>query len=317
MFPTEKDHLWLSFSSELFATKMNTVINLDIVQTTFLSLVQSVGLTKEKIMSEEDEHGRCHWSINHDASLSLEFCKNLQALTSLFEFSNRARLSGDDLTAYCALMRAGLHALTLQDVFEEIMNDVDKVLYGDKRFVWPSIPEGYQIPQYLLAAGADAIKRVNGPDDTAGRDGLMLSKDATGEIVVMGKDRIDAIRKTFIELAESIGVTREEMDKAKDENDHFEWRIDYNSSLGDRLERYLGQLFLSVEVHRLATHENDHLAAYLALKDVGTHARSISELFGDIKADAHKVSIFDERFAWPDIPDDYRFPEHLVMSGGC
>jgi hypothetical protein len=296
---------------------MSTIMNLDLIQTTFLTLIQSVGLTKAEIMSEEDEHGRCHWSINHDASLSWEFCKNLQALTSLFEFSNRARLSGDDLTAYCALMRAALHALTLQDVFEEIMNDVDKVLYGDKRFVWPSIPEGYQIPQYLLAAGADAIKRVNGPDDTAGRDGLMLSKDATGEIVVMGKDRIDVIRKTFIELAESIGVTREEMDKAKDENDHFEWRIDYNSSLGDRLERYLGQLFLSVEVHRLATHENDHLAAYLALKDVGTHARSISELFGDIKADAHKVSIFDVRFSWPDIPDDYKFPEHLVMSGGC
>ncbi len=208
-------------------------------------------------------------------------------------------------------------ALTLQDVFEEIMNDVDKVLYGDKRFVWPSIPEGYQIPQYLLAAGADPIKRVNGPDDAAGRDGLMLSKGATGEIVVIGKDRIDAISKTFIELAESIGDTREEMDKAKDENDHFEWRIDYNSSLGDRLERYLDQLFLSVEVHRIATHKSEHLAAYQALKDAGTHARSISGLFGDIKADVHKVCIFDERFAWPDIPDDYRFPEHLVMSGAC
>ncbi|MCO4857926.1 hypothetical protein MKD49_15665 [Herbaspirillum sp. WGmk3] len=238
----------------------------------------------------------------------------MQALTSLFEFSNRARLSGDDLTAYCALMRAGLHALTLQDVFEEIMNDVDKVLYGDKRFFWPSIPEGYQIPQYLLAAGADTMKRVNGPDDTAGRDGLLLSKGATGEIVVMGKDRIDAISKTFIELAESIGDTREEMAKAKDENDPFEWRIDYNSSQGDRLERYLDQLFLCLEVHRIATHNSDPLAAFVALKDVGTHARSTSELFGDIKADADKVSIFDKRFAWPEIPDDYRFPEHLVTS---
>lgn len=79
---------------------MSTIMNLDLIQTTFLTLIQSVGLTKAEIMSEEDEHGRCHWSINHDASLSWEFCKNLQALTSLFEFSNRARLSGDDLTAY-------------------------------------------------------------------------------------------------------------------------------------------------------------------------------------------------------------------------
>ncbi|MDR6741645.1 hypothetical protein J2X56_003669 [Herbaspirillum sp. 1173] len=245
------------------------------------------------------------------------FNQDLRALVSLVEFFNRSRPSGDDVTACCALMRAASSAQLLSNLFKDIWGDVDKVLWRDKRFSWPSIPTGYQIPQHFVTAGADAVKRVNGPDDIAGRDGLMLWKSATREIEVMEKDRIDAIRKTLIKMAEGIGVTREEMDKAKDENDHFEWCIDYNSSLGDRLERYLDQLLLSVEVHRIATHKNDQLAAYQALKDVGAHARSISELFGDIKADAHKVSIFDERFAWPDIPDDYRFPEHLVMSGGC
>ncbi|MDR9835622.1 hypothetical protein [Herbaspirillum huttiense] len=296
---------------------MNTVINLDIVQTIFLSLVQSVGLTKDEIMSERNEDGQYCWFIDQDVSMNSTFNQDLRALVSLVEFFNRSRPSGDDVTACCALMRAGFDALRLSSLFKDICSDVDKVLCRDKRFSWPSLPEGYQIPQHFVTAGAEAMKRLNCLDEATGRDGLVLWKSATREIEVMEKDRIDAIMKTLIEMAEGIGVTREEMAKAKDENDHFEWRIDYNSSLGDRLERYLDQLLLSVEVHRIATHKNDQLAAYHALKDVGAHARSISELFGDIKADAHKVSIFDERFAWPDIPDDYRFPEHLVMSGGC
>jgi hypothetical protein len=34
---------------------MSTIMNLDLIQTTFLTLIQSVGLTKAEIMSEEDE----------------------------------------------------------------------------------------------------------------------------------------------------------------------------------------------------------------------------------------------------------------------
>lgn len=293
---------------------MNTVINLDIVQTTFLSLIQSVGLTKDEIMSEIDENAQCRWSIDHDVSINSCFNKDLRALVSLFEFSNISRRSGDDLTACCALMRAGLRAHILLNMFEDMWSDVDKVLYRDERFFWPSIPDGYQIPQNLLTAGADALKCVASPGIAVRPDVLMLWENATGKIELMKKARVDVIRKTFIELAESIGVSREGMDNEMDENDRFGWRIDYSHALGERLEQYLVDLLFFFEVHRLAIQENDHLAAQVALMRAGIYAQVVSNFFLKIKDDVDKVTVLDKRFSWPSIPDDYKFPEHFAIN---
>ncbi|WP_443115231.1 hypothetical protein [Herbaspirillum seropedicae] len=296
---------------------MSNVINLDIIQTTFLSLVQSVGLTKDMIMSEIDENSQCRWSINHNVSINSYFSKDLRELVSLFEFSTKAKISADDLTALCALMRAGLRAHILHNLFEDIWSDVDKVLYRDERFSWPPIPDGYQIPHHFLMAGADARKRMAAPGVTANPAVLTLWENATGEVGAIEKERIDVIRKTFMALAESIGISCEKMDNKIGESDQFEWCIDYADLLGERLEKDLNELLLFFEVHRIAILNNDQLAAYVALMNAGIYAQTVSNFFLNIKDKVDEVTIFDKRFSWPIIPDSYKFPEHLVTNLCC
>jgi len=166
-------------------------------------------------------------------------------------------------------------------------------------------------------AGADALKRMAAPGDTANPAVLMLWENATGEVGVIEKERVDVIRKTFIALAESIGISREKMDNKIGEDDQFEWCIDYADSLGERLEKDLNELLLFFEAHRIAIQNNDQLAAYVALMEAGICAQTVSNFFLNIKDKVDEVTILDKRFSWPIIPDSYKFPEHLMASLGC
>lgn len=187
-------------------------------------------------------------------------------------------------------------------------------MYRDPRFFWPSVPKGYQIPQQFLVAGEDALNYMPDLADAANRDVLMFWENAVGKIEVMEKNSVDIIRQSFIELAASIGISKEDMNKGMDENEQFEWCIDYDHSLGDTLERYLDKVIFFFEVHRIAIQRNDQLAAYIALMDAGIYAQLASDFFSTIKDEVDNVAVLNNRFSWPSVPDDYKLPEHFGMA---
>jgi len=69
------------------------------------------------------------------------------------------------------------------------------------------------------------------------------------------------------------------MNESMDENDHFEWCIDYRHCLGEQLEVDLDELLLFLEAHRIAIQQNDLLAAYITLLYCGIHAQNVSGFF--------------------------------------
>jgi hypothetical protein len=143
---------------------------------------------------------------------------------------------------------------------------------------------------------------------------LMVWENAVGKIEVMEKNSVDIIRRSFIELAASIGISKEDMNKGMDENEQFEWCIDYDHSLGDTLEKYLDKLIFFFEVHRIAIQRNDQLAAYIALMDAGIYAQLASDFFSTIKDEVDNVAILNSRFSWPSVPDDYKLPKQFWMA---
>ena len=87
--------------------------------------------------------------------------------------------------------------------------------------------------------------------------------------------------------------------------------IDYQDSIGDRLDRYLSLLKSNTELLSRAKIENDELAMEVALLRIRTHAMSLSSFFDAIAEDATLLIKAD---GWPDIPENYQLPEYYNDS---
>ncbi|WP_443115232.1 DUF6853 family protein [Herbaspirillum seropedicae] len=293
---------------------MIDIRRMDVIERILRDLYENRQLLKTEKSDRTDGDERSISSLDYDYPLGEKLKNELMELVFYFETHQRALKENDRLAAFFAIRRAGDLAQKPADLFGNIEGAVDKVMYRDPRFSWPSIPEGYQLPKKLLTAGADALKCTAGFGVAGNGDVLMLWENAEGKIEVIKKDSVDVIRKTFIDLAVSIGVSIEDEDKILNENNQFEWCINYAESMGDQLENDLDQFLLSFEVHRIAIQNDDPLAAYIALMDGGTYAQRVANLFLDIKDEIDKVTVLDKRFSWPVIPDGYQLPEHFAIN---
>lgn len=293
---------------------MIDVRKMDVIPKVFQYLAKSRWLQQTKI-GDKDEGDDCSISfLNYDFSLGENLQNELANLIFYFDVHRRALKENDRLAALFAIISAGDLAQKLSDFFDGLKEVVLSVMHRDPRFAWPFVPEEYQIPQHLLTTAADALKCMADSDNAANRDMLMLWKSPAGKIEVIEKHSVDVIQRTFVELAESIGVSREEMDNNINENDQIEWCIEYRYSLGEQLEKDFGRFLFSFEVLRLAILKNDQSAAYVALLDCRLYSHDISNLFLNIKDEVDKVTVLDKRFSWPVIPNGYQLPEHFAIN---
>ncbi|WP_229297115.1 hypothetical protein [Herbaspirillum sp. CAH-3] len=293
---------------------MIDIRRMDLIKEVFQDLSKNRQLLRTEINDNNDGNERSIVYLNYDFSLSEKLKIELSNLIHYFQMYRRALGEHDRLAALFMITCAGDLARTLSAVFGGIEDAIDKVMYRDLRFSWPSVPEGYKIPQPLLVAAKDKLKCMADFGSTADHDVLMFWESSGGKIEVVKKDSVDVIRKTFIESAESIGVSRKEMNESMDENDHFEWCIDYRHCLGEQLEVDLDELLLFLEAHRIAIQQNDLLAAYITLLYCGIHAQNVSGFFLNIKDEVDRVAVLDKRFSWPCIPDGYELPKHFGLS---
>ncbi|MBV8622565.1 MAG: hypothetical protein JO174_03670 [Herbaspirillum sp.] len=127
--------------------------SLDVVQEVFLSLAQSIGLSKKEMMAEIDDNEQCHWVLDYEISLDDQFNRHLERLIFLFGLSKKARMERDELAAFAALVGARVYAHRLMNLFENIEGELDKVLFRDARFIWPEIPENYEFPDHYGVIG--------------------------------------------------------------------------------------------------------------------------------------------------------------------
>ncbi|TDY86722.1 UNVERIFIED_ORG: hypothetical protein DFO49_4640 [Herbaspirillum seropedicae] len=125
--------------------------NLDVVQELFTSLAKDIGLSREEMMAESGKQSS--WALDYGISLDQQFGKYLDRLIFLFSLSKRAKMEKDDLAAFAALLGARLYAHKLMNLFENIEDEIDKVLFMDARFIWPEIPENYDFPDHYGVTG--------------------------------------------------------------------------------------------------------------------------------------------------------------------
>lgn len=123
---------------------------LDSIQMAFLELTSSIGLTIDDMNGEIKDDGQFEWSIDYETSLDEQHEYDLSKLLTYFEIFRKARRENDQLTAFAALLYAGTSAHNLKNIFENIENEIDKVMFRDLRFTWPEIPEDYKFPEDYL-----------------------------------------------------------------------------------------------------------------------------------------------------------------------
>ena len=129
---------------------MKEMKKLDSIQMAFLELTASIGLTIEDMNAEIREDAQCEWSIYYETSLDEQYNYDLSKLLTYFEIFRIARKTNDELTAFVALLHAGTSSQNLKSLFENIENEIDKVMFRDPRFASPDIPEGYKFPEDYL-----------------------------------------------------------------------------------------------------------------------------------------------------------------------
>lgn len=100
--------------------------------------------------AEIREDAQCEWSLYYETSLDEQYNYDLAKLLTYFEIFRIARKTNDELTAFVALLHAGTSSQNLKSLFENIENEIDKVMFRDPRFTWPDIPEGYKFPEDYL-----------------------------------------------------------------------------------------------------------------------------------------------------------------------
>ncbi|WP_112069782.1 DUF6853 family protein [Herbaspirillum rubrisubalbicans] len=123
---------------------------LDSIQSAFLQLTSSIGLTIDEMNAEIKDDGQFEWFIDYETSLSERHEYDLSKLLRYFEIHCKARRNNDQLTAFAALLFAKVSAHNLKNLFENIEDEIDKVMFRDSRFTWPEIPEGYKFPEDYL-----------------------------------------------------------------------------------------------------------------------------------------------------------------------
>lgn len=123
---------------------------------------------------------------------------------------------------------------------------------------------------------------------------------------------LDLIQSAFLELTSSIGLTIDEMNEEVKDDGQFEWSIDYETSLDEQHDYDLSKLLSNFEIHRIARKSNDHLTTYVALLEARLFAQNLKNLYRSIEDEIDKVMYRDPRFKWPDIPEDYKFPEDYL-----
>ncbi|QDD66906.1 hypothetical protein EJD96_23445 [Herbaspirillum seropedicae] len=111
-------------------------------------LDQSVRLGghEHKILNESNQF---EWCIDYAESMGEQLEKDLDRFLLSIEVHRIAIQNDDPLAAYIALMDAGNYAQRVANLFLDIKDEIDKVTVLDKRFSWPVIPDGYQLPEHF------------------------------------------------------------------------------------------------------------------------------------------------------------------------
>ncbi|MCP2233917.1 MULTISPECIES: hypothetical protein [Erwinia] len=88
-----------------------------------------------------------------------------------------------------------------------------------------------------------------------------------------------------------------------------ELSVDYSLNLDEELCSELEKLEKISLVLRKALDEKDMIAVQAALIMSRIHSMNLRNFFNDIYDDIEMIG-WTERFNWPEIPEDYRIPEH-------
>jgi hypothetical protein len=122
---------------------------------------------------------------------------------------------------------------------------------------------------------------------------------------------LNFVQDIFIKLAERQGIPLEELKSGwNKEREDMEWNIDYSEPLQVQIDHDIELMLKKFMLHRQAMEAGDLVTASAALDGAGTFAGTLSDTFSKIYDECYKVLGDDKRFTWPEIPDDYKIPEH-------
>ena len=109
-----------------------------------------IGITKSKGLSIDETQEILDSNYQEDWDNDLHnYCVKMVNCIKLFEYARKE----NDINAQKAfLMEAGFRAYHLYSFFENIFDDLKKIVYSED-FGFPKLPEGYEVPEKYYHEG--------------------------------------------------------------------------------------------------------------------------------------------------------------------
>lgn len=133
---------------------------------------------------------------------------------------------------------------------------------------------------------------------------------------MISKENLDFIQQTFINFAQKKGIPIDElMHGWNSERETNEWNIDYKNSLQSEFDHCAGNMMESIALHASAMEKGDLITAQCGLIRTAVFAQMLESIFRNVHDECYKILNHDKRFSWPEIPEDYKIPEHYEYKG--
>ncbi|ADO50546.1 hypothetical protein [[Enterobacter] lignolyticus] len=118
---------------------MNQKNDLNVIKYSIIDFAHTQNLSASNLQDE--------WQSNYQSDWNENLRKDMHSLCLEMELFQKALLEEDRTTQIAALVVARVRAMNLRNFFDDMFEDIEKMA-GSEEFLWPKIPEGYEIPKH-------------------------------------------------------------------------------------------------------------------------------------------------------------------------
>lgn len=116
------------------------------------------------------------------------------------------------------------------------------------------------------------------------------------------------VKILLLQLAKSHGLSDENLAYFDENKNQFDWSINWKEDLDKSFSNDVNHMHENLNIYEEAISKGDLIAARTSLLYASIFAHNLTSLIESIKDDLNQASI-DERFKWPEIPENYQIPK--------
>ncbi|BBO59688.1 hypothetical protein [Mycoavidus sp. B2-EB] len=249
-----------------------------------MGFFKSHGFAYSDLEALNKKTGYSEWRINWSGDYNESFKEKLDQIKDSVELYNKALLRKDLLAAKAGLMDISIRIGFLASrPFNAISKDLRKIL-NNKRFNWPSLGNGYVIPNEYFDV------KINEVDQ---------------------KELIDlnGVKIILMDFTKFHGVTDEELERVDKRTGRLVWGVNLKNDFNKSFNEKLLALQIAFDGYEKASVQKDWRAVRAILQRIRLINFQLYN-FSNAIGIALENALSDKYFNWPSFPEDYKVPAH-------